>query len=85
MFRRVWERWKVVAHKIGTFQSRVLLTIFYVLILLPFGVGIRLLSDLRAMAGVPWGQPCGLIIRSLATHASLSWNMPTGGRSTAGT
>jgi hypothetical protein len=45
MLRRLWERWKVLAQKIGTFQSRVLLTIFYYLILAPFGLGVNLLSD----------------------------------------
>ena len=45
MLRRVWERWKVIAHKIGIFQSRLLLNIFYFSILLPFGVGIKLFSD----------------------------------------
>ena len=45
MLRRLWERWKRVAHSIGTFQSRVLLTLFYDLILAPFALGVRLLSD----------------------------------------
>ena len=45
MLRRLWERWKRVAHIIGNFQSRVLLTLFYSLILAPFAVGVRLLSD----------------------------------------
>jgi hypothetical protein len=45
MFRRLWERWKVIAHKIGTFQSRVLLNIFYFVILAPFGLGVKLFAD----------------------------------------
>jgi hypothetical protein len=45
MFRRLWERWKAIAHIIGTFQSRVLLTVFYFLILAPFGLGVRLFGD----------------------------------------
>jgi hypothetical protein len=45
MFRRLSERWKSVAHTIGVFQSRVLLTEFYYLILAPFGLGVRLFSD----------------------------------------
>jgi hypothetical protein len=45
MLRRLWVGWKSIAHKIGTFQSRVLLTGFYFLILAPFGLGVRLLSD----------------------------------------
>jgi hypothetical protein len=57
MLRRLWAWWKVVAHTIGTFQSRVLLTVFYYLILLPFGVSIRLLADplhLRCRQGSHW-------------------------------
>jgi hypothetical protein len=45
MLRRLWERWTRVAHSIGTFQSRVLLTLFYGLILAPFALGVRLLAD----------------------------------------
>ena len=45
MLHRLWERWKAIAHIIGNFQSRVLLTVFYCLILAPFAVGVRLLAD----------------------------------------
>lgn len=45
MLPRLWDRWKIIAHKIGTFQSRVMLNLFYFLILAPFGLGVRLLSD----------------------------------------
>jgi hypothetical protein len=43
--KRAWEVWKVLAHKIGTFQARVLLTILYVLFVLPFGTWMRLFAD----------------------------------------
>jgi hypothetical protein len=45
MLRRLWKRWKSVAHTIGMFLSRLLLTLFYCLILAPFGLGVRLFSD----------------------------------------
>ena len=45
MFKRVWQTWKQAAHAVGTFQSRVLLTIFYAVLVLPFGIFARLLSD----------------------------------------
>jgi hypothetical protein len=57
MLRRLWDRWKGIAHAIGTFQSRVLLTVFYCLIVLPFGLGLRLLADplrLRCRPGSHW-------------------------------
>ena len=44
MLKRVWQAWKELAHKIGDFQARVLLTIFYVL-LFPFGLATRFTGD----------------------------------------
>jgi hypothetical protein len=43
--KRAWEGWKKIAHKIGNFQARVLLTIFYGVLVLPFGLAARLFSD----------------------------------------
>lgn len=40
-----WNAWKRLAHKIGNFQARVLLTVLYVIVVLPFGLIIRLFSD----------------------------------------
>jgi hypothetical protein len=45
MLKRVWQGWKRLAKAIGTFQARVLLTIFYAALVLPFGVLVRLFSD----------------------------------------
>jgi hypothetical protein len=45
MLSRVWKQWKIFAHKVGNFQSRVLLNIFYFIILMPFGLGVKLFSD----------------------------------------
>jgi hypothetical protein len=41
----IWEKWKRVSRAIGTFQGRVLLTILYVTVVLPFGIGVSLFSD----------------------------------------
>lgn len=43
--KRVWEGWKRVSRAIGNFQARVLLTILYATVVLPFGVCVRLFSD----------------------------------------
>jgi hypothetical protein len=43
--RKLWGRWLILARKIGNFQSRILLTLFYFVIVLPFGLGVRLLAD----------------------------------------
>jgi hypothetical protein len=43
--RRLWEGWKRVGRKIGDFQARVLLTLFYFVILAPFAVIVRFKAD----------------------------------------
>jgi hypothetical protein len=45
MLRHLWEHWKVAAHKIGNFQARFLLNIFYFLVLSPFALGVKMFSD----------------------------------------
>ena len=45
MFRKLWNGWKRVSHAIGNFQARVLLTVIYALIVLPFGLVVRLFAD----------------------------------------
>lgn len=45
MLKRAWQAWKKIAHKIGNFQARVLLTILYATFVFPFGVLVRLSSD----------------------------------------
>lgn len=45
MLRTIWRRWLALAHKIGTFQSRILLTLFYFVVLAPFGLAVRGLAD----------------------------------------
>lgn len=42
MFRKLWEHWKIYAGFIGEFQSRLLLSVFYFTVMLPFGVFARL-------------------------------------------
>lgn len=43
--RRLWEGWKRIARKIGDFNARVILTIFYFILLMPFALLIKLLTD----------------------------------------
>ena len=45
MLHRLWGGWKRVGRKIGDFQARVLLTVFYFVILARFAMGVRLLAD----------------------------------------
>jgi hypothetical protein len=54
--RRLWEGWKRVARKIGDFQARALMTLFYFLILAPVAMILRWRSDpLAIKAGTPRG------------------------------
>jgi len=45
MWKRIWEGWKRLAHRIGNFQARLLLTILYAVLILPFGLVVRLFTD----------------------------------------
>lgn len=45
LLRRIWAKWKVVGQVIGDFIARILLTIFYFTIFMPFGLMVRLLID----------------------------------------
>ncbi|MCS7039219.1 MAG: hypothetical protein RMN24_06660 [Anaerolineae bacterium] len=52
MLRRLWHEWLILARHIGSFQARVLITLVYFTLILPFGLLVRLLSDpLRRKAG----------------------------------
>jgi hypothetical protein len=43
--KKGWEAWKKIAHAIGNFQARILLTVIYAVLLLPFGLMVRIFSD----------------------------------------
>jgi len=43
--KTLWERWKRFGKRIGDFQARALLSIFYFIILAPFAIIIRWVSD----------------------------------------
>ena len=45
ILKTLWNKWKFVAAKIGLFQSRLILTIFYYTLLLPFSLIMTYLSD----------------------------------------
>ena len=54
--RTLWERWKWVARKIGDFQARALMTLFYFLILGPLAMVLRWRGDpLAIKATTPQG------------------------------
>jgi len=43
--RRIWQAWKHVGQVINDFVARVVLTLFYFTIFVPFALGVRRLSD----------------------------------------
>jgi len=43
--RAIWESWKRVARRIGDVQARILLTVFYFLVLGPFALLLRWRTD----------------------------------------
>jgi hypothetical protein len=45
LWRRLWEAWKAVARRIGDVQARILLAVFYFVVLAPFALIVRLTSD----------------------------------------
>ena len=53
MLKRFWERWKRFGQWIGDMLARVVLTIFYFTVLLPFGLGVRLFGDPLAIKTRP--------------------------------
>jgi hypothetical protein len=64
--RRAWEAWKRFGKKVGDLQARALLTVFYFVILAPFGLGVRAADPLglrrsgggwRVRPAAPAGDP----------------------------
>jgi hypothetical protein len=45
LLRSFWQRWKRTAKRIGDIQARVLLTVFYFVLLAPFSLVLRRWSD----------------------------------------
>jgi hypothetical protein len=53
--KQVWEWWKSVGKKVGDLQARGLLILFYFLILGPFAILVRTMSDPLAIKANPVG------------------------------
>jgi hypothetical protein len=52
-YKSGWEAWKKIAHKIGNFQARIILSLMYGIFVLPFGLAARLFSDPLRIKKVP--------------------------------
>ena len=55
MLKRIWEGWKRFGQWIGDMLARVVLTVFYFTIFVPFGLGVRFFSDPLAIKTRPAG------------------------------
>ncbi|MFH2050693.1 MAG: SxtJ family membrane protein [bacterium] len=60
-FKNIWQKWKKIAHVFGRFQTRLLVTIFYFLIISPIGLIMKLFGwdplktkKSKAYAGTNW-------------------------------
>ena len=56
-FRATWDRWKQIAHAIGVVQTRILMVIFYFIVVFPLGLIIRATDDrlhLKPRQGSNW-------------------------------
>lgn len=47
--RRLWEAWKRFGRRVGDFQARLLLVLFYFTVLAPFALVLRLTADPLAL------------------------------------
>lgn len=45
ILKRIWAGWTRLAHKIGNFNARVLLTLLYCIVLMPIGLLVRIFAD----------------------------------------
>ena len=53
MLKKLWNKWKTFAQALADLQARILLTLVYFIIVAPFGLLVRLLSDPLVIKHVP--------------------------------
>jgi hypothetical protein len=44
LLKKLWEKWKAFGHKVGNFQARLILSIFYFIVIFPFGLIVKFFS-----------------------------------------
>lgn len=55
--QKIWQVWKKFGQVVGDIVGRVILTVFYFTVFLPFGLGVRLLGDpldIRSQRAAAW-------------------------------
>ena len=66
--RKLWEGWKAFGRWMGNMVARVVLTVFYFTVFVPFGLGVRWFSDplqVRTVPGELW-RPHEITDRAMA-------------------
>ncbi|MFN0073952.1 MAG: SxtJ family membrane protein [Chloroflexota bacterium] len=53
ILRIAWQKWRAFAHVLGNFQARVLLTVFYFVLVGPIGLVLRWRSDPLKLRFIP--------------------------------
>jgi hypothetical protein len=51
--KAIWQRWKMFAERIGIFNARVILSLFYFTLLLPFGIMVKFFANPLSMRERP--------------------------------
>lgn len=51
VLRTLWKRWQVIAHAIGNFQARLLLSVLYFVLIPPFSLIVRTMMDPLQLRG----------------------------------
>jgi hypothetical protein len=57
MLRRLWEAWKPIARKIGDFQARLMLGLFYFFLVGPFSIPVKFSDPLSIKKRSPQWWP----------------------------
>lgn len=45
ILNKAWDRWKIIGNVVGNYHGRAIVLVFYYTIMVPFGLGVSLLSD----------------------------------------
>lgn len=55
VLKKIWTAWKAFGQFLGNLLARVVLTVFYITIFVPFGLGVKYFSDPLQLKTVPAG------------------------------
>lgn len=68
--RNLWQWWKRVAVRVGDYQARIILTLFYFVVFAPFALVVRLATDPLSLKK---GRPRGWQLRERDESTSMEW------------